>query len=507
MKSLFTNQWSAISIVSIISFVGFSQWANAQKTIANAPLSSYEFDLPTKPLPPSQSPLFQSEEPLALSLKGDFDRIHKANAGGNWTGEDRTDPKYWTKFELKDLAHPERTLTGLARARGMSSATEGENSFPKLRVEIADTEKLGGTLFKESRKFRINTHPHTNPPPGKKHSEMGRLNDERSPFREGLAYEVAQALMLPSPMVRKARITYTDTTNAKSPGTFTRNALLIETDGKIAERYDGAEDNTFPSEESNGKMSVLLAARFYLFNVLIGNQDIGLKLKNESSVGTEKYRPLFNTTIFSLKSGELFPIVYDFDMSSFVSGWDAWTWKFYEYKEFGIVDGRIGRMLNGLASLRARLSKTEFLQSLSAVLSMETGVHKAIQKSVLDEEGRQVAYEHLDFFKQAAALVMKFQMLLKKDVQMFSDPKLTQNMLTPEDENPGTLHPGTLVQVLEIKGNTVKIAIVDTHEDLSKKMETYTYIGYIKKSDLVLGDDLPLELQGYLDIRDMAFVN
>ncbi|RYZ99355.1 MAG: hypothetical protein EOP11_19575, partial [Proteobacteria bacterium] len=74
-------------------------------------------------IPLSLSPLFQEKAAASLALKGEFARVHKANAGGNWTGEERTDAAYWSDAEVIELANPGRKFKATLRARGMSSAT------------------------------------------------------------------------------------------------------------------------------------------------------------------------------------------------------------------------------------------------------------------------------------------------------------------------------------------------------------------------------------------------
>ena len=448
-------------------------------------------------LPTSDARLFSTPEIIRMKLTGDFQRVHEANAGGNWTGDDREDPSYWSDGILVDLAQPNRQITQKLRARGMSSASPGEADFPKLRVEINDNEDLKQTVFKGSRNFKINTHVSTHPQAER--TGMGRLNNEKSPFREAVAYEVGSQLLLPAPLIRRAKIAYTDTLTKES---FERNALLIETDKKIAERFGAKVSETFPEEAH--RMNIRLAARFHAFNILIGNEDIGLKLKKEPTIGTEKYRPYFNTTIFELPSGEMFPVIYDFDLSTFVSGWGMLSWDLFTLPPFQINDGRVGRFFYNLAMLRSRLSQQEYTQAIQDVLSQENQIRQIINTAVADSEFKVSAAEHFDLYKTAVKKLETYPMLLKNGVRFYKDPALTEDLLKmdPVQETPGTLRPGTPIQVLQDKGNVVQIAICDFKHDLSNYEQM---VGYIQKSDLVLGYDLPENLQGIIDGRDMAW--
>jgi hypothetical protein len=452
------------------------------------------------PTAASKSPLFQADEILNLRLTGEFQRIHKENAGGNWTGEDHSDPKYWTDSELVDLSHPERILKAKTRARGMSSAQEGEAEFPKLRVEIQDDEKIDGTVFKKSRNFRMNTHVSTNPKT--ENTEMGRLNDERSPFREALAYEVARELGLITPAFRRARIQYEDTGTKEK---MTRNALILETEKKVIERLDAKLAEDFPSADASLKMPTRAAALFHLYHIFIGNDDVNLKMKKEPTNGTEKYRPYFNTMVIETKDGVQFPMVYDLDLSFFVAGMGLFpNWDVYKNSSFGINDGRVGRLVYNLAWLRARMSKAEFLQALNDFNQHEQKIKDLIKKAQVDEIGRKLALEQVDLFKKATNLVLAHPMILKGGVRFYADAKLSKDLLRqlPVSEEPGTLRSGTMVKVLAEEKTVVKIAIIDSRNDLQ---DSNTVVGYVKKSDLKLGDDLAESDQGPIDERDMVW--
>lgn len=441
----------------------------------------------------SLSPLFESTIPLCLRLTGDFEEIHKANAGGNWTGEDRSDSKYWTVGDLTDLEQPARQLKIRTRARGMSSAED--LPFPKLRVEIDSAEALQGTVFKGSRKFRLNTHGNTDP--WQKHSAMGRLADERSPYREALAYEIAQAMDLPGPLFRRARILYYDRSLNRE---FERQALILETDKKISRRLESPISVRFP--EIN-KIPIRLGARFHLFNILIGNEDVGLKLKNEPSVGSENYRPFFNTTVFEAGNGDQFPIVYDFDLASIVTDWEARITP-PAASEFKIPDGRIGSLVQRLAHLRSRLSRAEYEQVISDYRTVRENIRETIRRSVVDEEGRDLAFAHVEALDHAITIVARHPMLLKKNVRLFATSKLErgEDLLKPMplSGGPGTLRPGTMIAVLGRNKKYARVAVMDMNDFLS---ESTQYVGFIRAQDLVLGFDLPPKMQGQIDERDM----
>lgn len=487
-----------IIVFFLLSFTGFSAGVLAEKTGSCGPV--YEGIKPEpwetayfleRALPSSKAPLFGERDPIEFKLTADLKRVKNTNEG-NWTGEDRTANKYWTKAMVALLAKDSKSLSARVRGRGMSSASDSE--FPKLRLEISDETE--GTVFKGAKNLRINTHVSTNPKT--EWTEMGRLNDERSPYREALGFEIAQAMGLPTPAFRRAQITYVDTGSKKI---FSKQALLIETDKKIGERFGAAAFETIPKEDNN--VDVRLGAIYHLYQVLIGNDDVGLRLKMEPAFGTEKYRPLFNTLLFE-KDKKLFPVVYDLDLATLLRGFELPKYDGMKLPEFGIEDGRLAWMTNRLAGLRSRLSKEEYETVLQDYFSREAHIRTVIAGSRVDEAGRQNALAHLDLFRKAVDKLKDAPMLLKENVGFFEDAALTKNLLKPMPASGRDpyLMPGVPVKVIAREGNVVKVAVMDPRQYLE---DFKSHVGYIKAEDLELGFDLPPALQGHIDERDITW--
>lgn len=488
------------SLLLIAATLTVAGCATSLRRPSGQPSSPYVADgNPQQTFPLSEAPVFQAQEPIALGLRAEFERVHKANQGGNWTGEERTDAIYWSSGLMVESLKVERLIPVRVRARGMSSASDQD--FPKLRVEIAETEKLADTAFKGARNFRINTHVSTEPQTS--HTGMGRLNDERAPYREAMGFEIARAMGLPTPAFRRARIAYDD---AGSKKRFVREALLIETDKKTAERF-GAEvlsAEEFLSSEGPSRIKTRLAANFFMFQALIGNDDTGLRFKNESTMATEFYRPLFNTTVFQLPSGEQFPLVYDLDMSQLMTNQKIAPNLAQTMPAMGVIDGEVGKKLLTLAKLRSRLSSDEFEQAYQDFITREPAIRDAIARAITDDEGRANASHQIEVLKKANLQLYQMPMIGKTGVRFFAEPALKTDLLRrlPASEEPGFLPPGYPIKVLENDGKIAKIAIADYSFYLKDFRKS---VGYVKSSDLEqVTHDLPEELQGHTDERDMA---
>lgn len=437
-------------------------------------------------LPESPSPLFRERGVLSLKLRAAFAKIHKANAIAIDKGTDRRNARAatWSSGEISTSAEPGASLPVRVRARGETSAIGDESTFPKLRVEIAETVDLKATPFKKARKFRINTHLKDGT--AKSLTPWGRLADERSPFREALGYEIAQAMGLPTPAVRRARIEYTDTVT----GAMTeRNALLIETDGRAADRFASKKNDAFFDTDRGPETNIRVSALFHLFHTLIGNIDVGLALKQEPRNPTADYEPLKNTQLLETAGGEVFPLVYDLDIASVVTG----------PADRASIEQWMRRRL---AFQRARLTRAEYGQALADFRAREPAIREAIAQATVDDEGRALATLHLDVFIQTMSELAAIPMLGKKNVRFYARPELKGDLLDriQIENRPGTLRVGTPIEVLEKKGDVMKVRIIDLLQDLT---DPSTAEGYIRAKDLLLTDDLNPKLGGPIDARDV----
>jgi hypothetical protein len=449
--------------------------------------------------PPSQSPLFSADSVVQLELTSDFVKIRKSGDGSFAEAVDgKDDPKYYSPMILKDLANPGRAFTGQDRARGNSSLGEYEAQFPKLKIEIADTEDLKGTIFQGARNFRINTHVNTNPK--EKYTRRGRLNSENVPWREHLAYQLAEALGLPTPARRLARIHYID---KGSKTDFTRNAMLIETDKKIAERLGATQIDgfTYSQDEKTG-MNPLAAAIFLSFHKMIGNEDVELRVNEKVIAPNDFYRPLYNAMVFEYPDKKRIPMVYDLDFATAIIGYEVFEKGVFVNGEFNLHHHENSMFATKFAVLRQKLPHAAVVQAVAYIKSRKDSLYQTVNAAQVDDEGRKLALKHLDTFFATVDAVMNYQMIAERGVSFYQDSNQTESLLKlePFSEEEASLRAGTPVIVLGKKNGFLKVAILDINSDLQ---DSAKHIGYIKE-DTKLSNVLPDDLTGIVDQRSFG---
>jgi hypothetical protein len=445
----------------------------------------------------SSSPLFNGGSILQLELQGDFNKVYKAAQGVAGDPAPKTDASFYAPAVLKDLTHPERSLTAQIRGRGMSSLYEGEASFPKLKVEIAKTEKLDGALFDNARNFRINTHVSTNPK--KARTALGLLNSELSPWREGLAYELARRLGILAPATRLARIHYIDSVSKKD---FTRNALLVETDKNIAERLQMPEapEPDFRLNEKSG-IDPVVGAKFHLFHKLIGNDDVNLRVNEEPVQGGDNYRVLFNASIFKAQDGQILPMVYDLDKATVVSGYETLSGDAFKNTEFKLLKPAQAIFVTKFLALRQKFTQAQLSAAIADFKARKQDLYAAVKNARVDEAGRTNATLHLDTFFANVDAPMALPVLATPYLQFYKDAAKSGSKLNPDPitEEAGTLRAGTPVQILGKENGLLKVAIIDINSDLASGESP---VGYIEAT-AVVSPTLPDSFIGPVDQRDV----
>lgn len=473
-----------------------------------------------EPLSKPEESLWSQSDPLQFTLEANFTLLRKKADGGKWDDVDWDDPKAnKTDGGFLTIANSSNELIRVpvtVRARGRSSLIPGELEFPKLKVTVNkdDQPMLNETAFNLIKSFRINTHVTNNEninDPEQARTEKGRLRSENSPLREQSAIILARTLGLLTPNTRLASINYIEIPQNQS---VVKKALLIESNSSIKKRLKGDP----VSQEEFSKFKIVPVdpkegALFHLFHKIIGNDDVGLHIYESSKMTTEKNRPLFNTELYHLPDGTYRPLVYDLDLSTWVSGFELLNPNFYQNHTFKFKDGNLSIMAHHLFALRMRIPHKSILGAIEKTKQLKSELYKVIEeardKQHIDPLGYENAKAHLDSYFSVVDDVMKTPVFGSKKVKFYHDVKGTKSGLVPDPSTgeDSFLRIGTPIKIIEEVKGMYKVSIIDTAWDVNYNSSighgNPSTTGYIAKKDFKLIDFLVESDVGLLDGRDM----
>lgn len=269
------------------------------------------------------------------------------------------------------------------RVRGFSSLQECP--FPKLTLKVGKDERKD-TPFFDAREIKIGTHCADG---GR--GSIGRLRDERSTYREALAYEAMETLGFAGPRVRRAQIEFRDTspTNTAPEGqwTITRHALLFDDPEVIGERMGGhALDDAELAELKNAGFPEQLILDLRFLHILLGNWDYTLSTNGER---------LWNTDVISFPDGTYLPLAGDFDLCSWVTEEvrESVPWDYRP--ELPLLERQ---MRYDLELLQRDAPESQFNAAKQRFEGKRTDLKSLVEHAVVDEPGRTNALYHLDTF-------------------------------------------------------------------------------------------------------------
>ena len=230
------------------------------------------------------APLFDSHEPLAITLEGPFREIANDKA---------EEPEYSNAvLHIDGTGIPVRI-----RARGKNRRNPETCSFPPLRLNF-EKESVAETVFAGQNKLKLVTHC------------QRATSFQQYILREYLAYRFYNQITDYSFRVRLLEVTYID--SAKSGRSVTRSAFLIEDRDEMAKR-NGAK---VVKVESIGRhdLEPEVANLHELFQFMIGNTDWS------ALFGPEGDLCCHNTVLIKAQgSRHIIPVPYDFDNSGLVN--------------------------------------------------------------------------------------------------------------------------------------------------------------------------------------------
>ena len=234
----------------------------------------------SRALAAESAPLFQSSEPLRITLRTDIE----------WLVDERDDSlEVEGTVEVANADGTHVTVPVEVRARGAFRRDKRNCNFPPLRLNFGDG--TAGTVFEGEDHLKLVTPCHDD-----------RADYQRYVYDEYLAYRVLNALTPYSFRVRLVEITYEDVEGDYD--TRTKIGFLIESDERMAERNRATymEAEGIRPQYADGRYSVIAD----LFNYMIGNLDWSTGL-------------FHNAVLIRTQDVRFLTVPYDFDFSGVVN--------------------------------------------------------------------------------------------------------------------------------------------------------------------------------------------
>lgn len=234
-----------------------------------------------------QDPLFQSDEPIEVTIKAPFKRIM----------EERSYEEEDGKFVFTDASGQTHEFDIKLQVRGKFRRNPAVCEFAPLRIDFRKSQ-VEGSLFDGQDKLKLVTHCETR---SKRHTQ--------GLVREYLAYRVLNMLTDKSFRVRLLQITYEESDAKRKP--ITEVAFLIEHKDRLGKRIDAKPvegvDRIKVAKLHGDYMNLTSIFQYFLAN-----------LDFSAIASAEEDSCCHNQTLFGEGQQRYYSIPYDFDMSGFV---------------------------------------------------------------------------------------------------------------------------------------------------------------------------------------------
>ena len=340
-------------------------------------------------------------------------------------------------------------LDGELSLRGNTSRKEC--AFPKLKLKL----KGERGVFDGMHGVKINTH--CGEAPGEQlMADFGRLANEKSPWREAVAYRMADAAGARTPRVRLARVTYVDT-SAPSAGRLTRNALIVEDDDDVKARL-GAESEITPEEFTSAEQmfTPVDTARLTFTEALLGNFDWCLMMAPDDDYRCDASKKLWNMAVYRTASGAV-PVLQDFDLAGPVVGRHVWFDHVFPH-DFAATD------IDTEVIAQVQRTRTLFDRALldrlrQDFLSRRETIARAIDSAPVDARGAQLAHAYLDAFYRAVAADRDFYrpVIARGGIRIFKGAASDVDACGAGDTAP----PGTPVNEIQRRDGRAEVTLLD----------------------------------------------
>lgn len=353
------------------------------------------------------------------------------------------------RVQAGETTPSEGILEGELSVRGNTSRKEC--TFPKLKLKV----KGGRGVFDGVHTLKINTH--CGELPGEELSRaFGRLANDKSPWREGVVYRMADAAGARTPRTRPARVTYVDT-SAPSHGGLTRNALIVEDDDDLKRRI-GATAEITPDEFTNAQemFTPEETARVAFTEALIGNFDWCLMMAPGDRYRCDARKKLWNMGAYRTAAGAV-PVLQDFDLAGAVTGRHTWFDHVFPH-DFSAsdIDTEVIAQVQRARTLFDRALLERMRQDFA---SRKDGISRAIDSTTVDAHGAQLAHAYLDAFYRAITDDRDFYrpVITKEGTRIFKDAVGETDACGKGDTAPL----GTPIKELRRDGGRVAVIVLD----------------------------------------------
>jgi len=236
------------------------------------------------PKPPT--PLFAEDTPIHITIKAPLSTLAR----------ERSDVPVAGTLALPDGSAP---LAIALSPRGITRREKDVCAFPPLRVDFAQPPPVG-SVFAHQNRLKLVTHCKTD------------ADFQQKVLLEYAAYRMFNVL---TPLSYRARLAQIDYVDANGRPYISRMGFFLEDIDDVADR-NGLFKATTPDRVPLAQLEPRAAARFAIFNYMIGNLDWSMRAGPVGEGCCHNGRLLAATKQPGM---QVIPVPYDFDFSGLVS--------------------------------------------------------------------------------------------------------------------------------------------------------------------------------------------
>ena len=428
-------------------------------------LSSFGAAPAPVPAPPTNSPIFSSQDVLTLRLEAPLNELF---AGAAQSQKTKQSSAVTGKLTFTQRFGRDTTIEGVqVDVRGHTSRRPGECTFPKLKVTMPPGHAEARALLGDQTSLKIGTHC------GESEGESitkkyGRLSNEKAPVREAFIYRLLDVVGVPTLRVRQARISYvyTDPRPSQTPDQnqpVVRNAIIVEDDDEAVKRLGGVrqiDEKGFVS--ARDMLSVEDTALVAFAEAMIGNFDWCLKMTRDDAYRCNARHPLWNVLAIVGADGQTRPLIYDFDVAGMVTGKHRWFSYVYNDAFLSSRSHPAIEVVGQVQRTRTLFDRRALDEARAHFMGKKNDAYRTLDSSNVDATGKQVIREYLDAFFEEIGSDEAFYRpaVVVGGLRLYADPSQTSTLCTTH----GTVPIGTVVSDPPAKttDRMIRVVLLDT---------------------------------------------